>query len=256
MALLLDILIGTGFATVIVTGALFLGGMDAARASGRLTRIAPCAQADPGVAGTGIAGMGGAGMGGAGAGMAMALTPHGPPHGAAHGAPNLASDGTTDLAEEMVAALLQARAAAGRAGVRLVSALEPGLVVRGGVRPVREVLEAMLAGAIAATPCGEVLATARRQGANAVLAVLDDGGGADAPAREAFLRDAARAIALRGGSLEISAAGTEGVTVALRLPLPSPAGRATAEGARATVAPAIRATVAEPKSVSAGTVPA
>lgn len=248
MALLLDILIGTGFATVIVTGALFLGGMDAARASGRLTRIAPCAQADPGVAGTGIAG-----MGGAGAGMAMALTPHGAPP---NGAPNLTSDGTTDLAEEMVAALLQARAAAGRAGVRLVSALEPGLVVRGGVRPVREVLEAMLAGAIAATPCGEVLATARRQGANAVLAVLDDGGGADAPAREAFLRDAARAIALRGGSLEISAAGTEGVTVALRLPLPSPAGRATAEGARATVAPAIRATVAEPKSVSAGTVPA
>ena len=253
MALLLDILIGTGFATVIVTGALFLGGMDAARASGRLTRIAPCAQADPGVAGTGIAG-----MGGAGAGMAMALTPHGaPPNGAPpNGARTLASDGTTDLAEEMVAALLQARAAAGRAGVRLVSALEPGLVVRGGVRPVREVLEAMLAGAIAATPCGEVLATARRQGANAVLAVLDDGGGADAPAREAFLRDAARAIALRGGSLEISAAGTEGVTVALRLPLPSPAGRATAEGARATVAPAIRATVAEPKSVSAGTVPA
>ena len=248
MALLLDILIGTGFATVIVTGALFLGGMDAARASGRLTRIAPCAQADPGVAGTGIAG-----MEGAGAGMAMSLTPHGAPP---NGAPNLASDGTTDLAEEMVAALLQARAAAGRAGVRLVSALEPGLVVRGGVRPVREVLEAMLAGAIAATPCGEVLATARRQGANAVLAVLDDGGGADAPAREAFLRDAARAIALRGGSLEISAAGTEGVTVALRLPLPSPAGRATAEGARATVAPAIRATVAEPKSVSAGTVPA
>ena len=252
MALLLDILIGTAVATVIVTGALFLGGMDAARASGRLTRIAPCAQADPGVAGTGIAG-----MGGAGAGMAMSLTPHGPPHGAPpNGAPNLASDGTTDLAEEMVAALLQARAAAGRAGVRLVSALEPGLVVRGGVRPVREVLEAMLAGAIAATPCGEVLATARRQGANAVLAVLDDGGGADAPAREAFLRDAARAIALRGGSLEISAAGTEGVTVALRLPLPSPAGRATAEGARATVAPAIRATVAEPESVSAGTVPA
>jgi len=226
MALLLDILIGTGLATVIVTGALLLGGMDAARASGRLTRIAPRAQADPGVAGTGIAGMG------------------------------VAGDGTTDLAEEMVAALLQARAAAGRAGVRLVSALEPGLVVRGGVRSVREVLEAMLAGAIAATPCGEVLATARRQGANAVLAVLDDGGGADAPAREAFLRDAARAIALRGGSLEISAVGTEGVTVALRLPLPSPAGRATADGARATAAPAIRATVAEPGSVSAGPVPA
>ena len=248
MALLLDILIGTGVATVIVTGALLLGGMDAARASGRLMRIAPRAPADPGVAGTGFAGMGIAGMGVAGAGMAMS--------GAPNGAPNGASDGTTDLAEEMVAALLQAREAAGRAGVRLVSALEPGLVVRGGVRSVREVLEAMLAGAIAATPCGEVLATARRQGANAVLAVLDDGGGADAPAREAFLRDAARAIALRGGSLEISAVGTEGVTVALRLPLPSPAGRATADGARATAAPAIRATVAEPESVSAGTVPA
>ncbi len=248
MALLLDILIGTGVATVIVTGALFLGGMDAARASGRRTRIAPRAQADPGVAGTGIAG-----MGVAGAGMAMSLTSHGAPP---NGAPNLASDGTTDLAEEMVAALLQARAAAARAGVRLVSALEPGLVMRGGVRSVREVLEAMLAGAIAATPCGEVLATARRQGANAVLAVLDDGGGADAPAREAFLRDAARAIALRGGSLEISAVGTEGVTVALRLPLPSPAGRATADGARAAAAPAIRAAVAESGSVSAGTVPA
>ena len=143
-----------------------------------------------------------------------------------------------DLAPELGQALRRAAPAAGRFGVGLESAVQPGLALQTDRRALRAALDCVLDQAMQAALGGKVLLTARRDGWVIELAVLDDGPGADAEVRRGALRPVDSAIALQGGSLEIAAVPGEGTTVRLRLPAPAAARPQAAVPAPATPAQA------------------
>jgi hypothetical protein len=66
------------------------------------------------------------------------------------------------------------------------------------------------------------------------ICVLDDGSAVDRAVQEAQLRDAARLIALQGGTLEVNVRKGVGTTVVIRLPEPA-AMPASADPAPASV---------------------
>ncbi len=143
-----------------------------------------------------------------------------------------------DLAPELERALHQALPEARRHAVDLAHAAEPELTLRTDRRTLRAALAALLDQAIRAAPGGKVLLTARREGWVIELALLDDGTSPNPEARRSALRAVTSAIALQGGSLEVTAIPDEGTTVRLRLPAPPPARpETTATPATAPAAP-------------------
>lgn len=145
-----------------------------------------------------------------------------------------------DLAPELAEALRWATPAARRRGVVLATAVESGLALRTNRSALRAALAALLDQAIAVAAGGKVLLAARREGWMIELAVLDDGPGADPAGRRGALRAVDSAIALQGGSLEITAIPGEGTTVRLRLAAPPaawPQAAATPDATRAAPMP-------------------
>jgi hypothetical protein len=128
-----------------------------------------------------------------------------------------------ELAPELRHALSRAAGAASHLRVVLDSAVQPGLALQTDRRALRAALDGMLEQAMQAAAGGKVLLTGRRDGWMIELAVLDDGPGTDAEIRRGALRPVDSAIALQGGSLEISAVAAEGTTMRLRLPAPAAA---------------------------------
>jgi hypothetical protein len=66
-----------------------------------------------------------------------------------------------------------------------------------------------------------VLVGAGRHGGRVRISVLDDGTSGDRPVQEAQLREAARLVALQGGTLEVNVRKEAGTTVEIRLPEPA-----------------------------------
>ena len=68
-----------------------------------------------------------------------------------------------------------------------------------------------------------MLLGAGRHGGRVQVSVLDDGLPTDRAVQEAELRDAARLVALHGGTLEVNVRANAGTTVVIRLPEPAAA---------------------------------
>jgi hypothetical protein len=191
----LDAWVSLGLLSAVVCGGWVVAGMLRSGMEDRLRPVAPARDAAAAVSG---------------------MEPGAPPPGLSFAAEWF------DPADELAGALGQAAPMARRHAVDLMAAIQPGLRLRMDRTTFRAVLGAVLDQALAAAPGGKLLLTARREGAVVEVAVLDDGAGTDGPSRRAALRAFEQMAGLQGGSLSVTAIPTEGTTVALRMPVPSP----------------------------------
>jgi len=145
--------------------------------------------------------------------------------------------GEVDLAEVAAARIEALRAIADEEGVTLRSEIAGRLVARAGRGRIGQVLDNLLANALEASPAGTTIAvTGRREGAHAVLRVLDEGRGMTGEERQRafdrFWRGRAsrpggsglglpivrRLVELDGGSVELRAREPRGTEAVVRLP--------------------------------------
>lgn len=122
---------------------------------------------------------------------------------------------------------------AGTRSVRLETAIQPNLKIWADKAALREMLGGPMRAAVARSAGGRVLVGAGRRGGRIQISVLDDGPPLDRAMQETELREAARLIALHGGTLEVNVCANAGTTVVIRLPEPAtaPAGAPAADGA-------------------------
>ena len=128
-----------------------------------------------------------------------------------------------DAEPELVSAVQDIADLAAERLVRLEAAIQPGLTLWADKAALRLMLAAPLRAAVARSPGGRVLLGAGRHGGRVQVSVLDDGLPADRAVQEAELRDAARLVALHGGTLEVNVRANAGTTVVIRLPEPAAA---------------------------------
>jgi signal transduction histidine kinase len=142
-----------------------------------------------------------------------------------------------DPERELVLAVQDVTSLAADGSVRLETAIQPGLAVWADKAALRQMLAAPLRAAVARSPGGRVLLGAGRHGGRVQVSVLDDGLPTDRGLQEAELREAARLVALHGGTLEVNVRANAGTTVVIRLPEPAaaPAGAPVPASAQGTV---------------------
>ncbi|MBV8869011.1 MAG: HAMP domain-containing histidine kinase [Acetobacteraceae bacterium] len=128
-----------------------------------------------------------------------------------------------DAERELVSIVQDIAGLAAERLVRLESAIQPDLTLWADKAALRQMLAAPLRAAVARSPGGRVLLGAGRHGGRVQVSVLDDGLPADRAVQEAALRDAARLVALHGGTLEVNVRANAGTTVVIRLPEPAAA---------------------------------
>lgn len=139
-----------------------------------------------------------------------------------------------DMERELVVAVQGFAKLAADYQVQLEVAIQPDLTVWADRNALQMVVAASLRTALGRSAGGRVLVGAGRHGGRVRICVLDDGSAVDRAVQEAQLRDAARLIALQGGTLEVNVRKGVGTTVVIRLPEPA-AMPASADPAPASV---------------------
>lgn len=105
-----------------------------------------------------------------------------------------------------------------RACVRADIAVPPGLVARMRDAALSDMVEELLTATIHAAPTSRLLLTACAVGDYIEIAVTDDLPNADQAFRQAQIRTLHERVAVRGGTLHVTARPAEGTTIAMRLP--------------------------------------
>lgn len=130
-----------------------------------------------------------------------------------------------------------------RAFVRMEMAVPPGLVARMRDATLCDMIEEVLTAAIHAAPTSRLLLTACAQGDHIEIGVTDDLPNADQAYRLAQIRTLHERVALRGGTLHVTARATEGTTIAIRLPGTRDPSGPPERNAMSTAAPLSQASV-------------
>ncbi|MGE0417595.1 MAG: sensor histidine kinase [Acetobacteraceae bacterium] len=124
-----------------------------------------------------------------------------------------------DMSQEIAAAFDRVLGLAQRHGVRLESAVMPGVTMRTDPMVLRNVLMETIAGAIRAADGGRVLVAVFLDPEATEITVTDDGPVRADSLREVELRVVAAILDLHGGTVMLDARPNRGTVVTLRLPI-------------------------------------
>ncbi len=141
-----------------------------------------------------------------------------------------------DVERELIATVQGFIGFAARGDIQLELAIQPRLAVWADKGALRQIVSAPLRAALERSPGGRVLVGAARHGGRVQISVLDDGAPIERAVQEGQLREAARLVALQGGTLDVNVRANAGTTVVIRLPEPV-AAPAPASGPVQTSAP-------------------